>query len=511
MGKHLASLLALSLFCFAFSGCSLEPDSAKTSNLSGTIMGGEPETDFAPTTGLDSATLYIYVASPSFQTVYVYRALSPWAETTVTQNNFSDSYSSVSYGSFIASSVGWHSIDISDLVYGWINDSFPNYGLVLDQDISTFPQAIYFTRESMFKPYLDIAFPPTFSSPQNRFESDADAFVDGSNPNSTDGSSLAMMTGWADNNSAEYKSLIHFSLPVAQQTEPSGSIGGHIWFDSNSDGLQDPTEIGASRIVVKLRTCDAGYLDITETDINGNYLFDSLPYGDYRVFVDLPAGYTVSPNDLGINDSIDSDFDTLFAHTICYTVDSGNNSTDADCGLVEYVPTIDDGCTQKREYFKKRCGFNHEADIVSALLPIQLGSGDYAFNVDSIHTAYYLLKAHGSGSQWNGIVKLYGELLTAKLNIKRGASDSAISTQLMEIDTFLGSHDRSFWTKLEKKDKKKVKQWKKLLKKYNEGKIGPGSCSELDDSNDEKEDDHKDHEDDDKGHNKHHDDDDDAD
>ena len=480
MGKQLASLLILSIAVAFIGGCSLQQDSANNGSLSGTIIGGDPGINFAPTVDLDSAKLYIYVANPSFQTVQVYRALAPWAESTITYNSFGDGYDTKSFGSFVASSVGWHSVDITSLVHGWVNDSFPNYGLVLDQDLSIFPQAIYMTRESQFKPYLDISFTNALSDIQDVFESDADAFVDGSNPDNSDGTSLAMMTGWADYSGSEHKALLYFALPAMQPVQTYSSLSGQVWLDGDANGLHDPAELGLPGAVVTLKTCDTVFIETVETDIDGNYVYDSLVPGDYRVFIDLPSGYEITQYNIGLDENVDSDFDTIFGHSVCYTLDGLSDATDVDCGLVEVVThTNDEICTHGHSYFKNRLRRGPKDDILS-VLPIQLGVGDKSFEVDSPRAAYSLLKLHGSRDPWNGIVQLYRQLLTTKLNIALGADGSAISAQLAEIDTYLGSHDRSDWSELEKEEKQLVRGWKELLQSYNTGEIGPGSCDEED-------------------------------
>ena len=80
----------------------------------------------------------------------------------------------------------------------------------------------------------------------------------------------------------------------------AGSIGDYVWFDTNSDGVQDGTEAPIAGVDIKLLNADGtpvldelGNPLVATTDANGLYLFENLPSGDYIVMVDtatLPAG-----------------------------------------------------------------------------------------------------------------------------------------------------------------------------------------------------------------------------
>lgn len=110
----------------------------------------------------------------------------------------------------------------------------------------------------------------------------------------------------------------------------TGAIGDRVWIDVDGDGVQDAGEAGLGSVTVQLRTPgadgifgtldDAGFDGIigtaddnygldgalgggddpassiyatTTTDAAGNYVFDGLPAGVYRVFIPAtPTGYT---------------------------------------------------------------------------------------------------------------------------------------------------------------------------------------------------------------------------
>jgi len=102
--------------------------------------------------------------------------------------------------------------------------------------------------------------------------------------------------------------------------EDSNSIGSFVWDDLNADGLQDSNEPPITGAVVSLLVDSGGFflpaVDATNaaiadqtTGLTGEYRFDNLPVGNYRVRVTPPIGYlpslvqTVASNDDADGDS----------------------------------------------------------------------------------------------------------------------------------------------------------------------------------------------------------------
>ena len=82
-----------------------------------------------------------------------------------------------------------------------------------------------------------------------------------------------------------------------------GRIGNFVWHDINADGVQDGGEPGIGGVTVHLKV---GHDNIGGPDLltavttaGGAYLFTNLNPGDYTVLVDPPAGYSVSPTNVG--------------------------------------------------------------------------------------------------------------------------------------------------------------------------------------------------------------------
>jgi hypothetical protein len=78
----------------------------------------------------------------------------------------------------------------------------------------------------------------------------------------------------------------------------------------------------------------------------------------------------------------------------------------------------------------------------------------------------------------NGVNKLYAQLLTAKLNINKGADGSSVASTITSADAFLATHNSLDWKNLTKSQQQQVLGWVTTLDNYNNGLIGPGHCSQ---------------------------------
>jgi hypothetical protein len=118
----------------------------------------------------------------------------------------------------------------------------------------------------------------------------------------------------------------------------TNSIGDRVWLDKDIDGIQDADEIGVGGITVSLIDDATGnVLNTTMTDENGNYLFNALPNGSYKVrFTNLPFGYAISPQNtdaagiLGANNSDPIPGNGLTAPV---TLSGNTNVREVDAGI----------------------------------------------------------------------------------------------------------------------------------------------------------------------------------
>ncbi|WP_204287408.1 hypothetical protein [Microbispora amethystogenes] len=128
------------------------------------------------------------------------------------------------------------------------------------------------------------------------------------------------------------------------------------------------------------------------------------------------------------------------------------------------------GCTLTIGYWK-----NH-TQAMAPKLPIWLGtpSGQSSQKVTTTNEAVAILNFNGAAS--NGINKLRGQLLAAKLGIAGGADGSAVSGSIADADAFLATHAPSSWNSLSKAERNDVNLLATTLDNYNNGIIGPGHC-----------------------------------
>lgn len=75
----------------------------------------------------------------------------------------------------------------------------------------------------------------------------------------------------------------------------AGRIGRHVWLDNDHDGIRDPAEPPLAGAAVRLtgRGADGRPVSaVAVSDDRGEYLFDGLPAGTYRIRVTPPNGTT---------------------------------------------------------------------------------------------------------------------------------------------------------------------------------------------------------------------------
>lgn len=118
---------------------------------------------------------------------------------------------------------------------------------------------------------------------------------------------------------------------------PEG-IGDLVWNDLDQDGIQDAGEPGIPGVTVNLLDSSASFLESQATNATGHYFFDVFLGGSGGGFENfiieflLPAGFAFSPQDIGLDDALDSDADPTTGRTgligigdfeIDLTVDAG--------------------------------------------------------------------------------------------------------------------------------------------------------------------------------------------
>ncbi len=115
----------------------------------------------------------------------------------------------------------------------------------------------------------------------------------------------------------------------------TNSLGNFVWFDANSNGVQDVAENGVPGVMVTLYNNAGTAIAVTTTDAGGQYLFAGLANGNYSVgFSNYPAGFDLTLKS-AINDLTGSDADRVSGRTAIVTLNAGNrNDRSLDAGLI---------------------------------------------------------------------------------------------------------------------------------------------------------------------------------
>ena len=169
-------------------------------------------------------------------------------------------------------------------------------------------------------------------------------------------------------------------------------------------------------------------------------------------------------------------------NTASFVTDDTGGTGSSSAAVTAHVP-CQTGCTLTIGYWKTHAGFGPQADMVTRLLPLRLGTsgGAKSINVTTAGLAVQLLSFNGSNNVFaasNGINKLYAQLLGAKLSGAAGASLSAVASTVAAADAFLATHDSTSWSSLTNAQRATVNGWASSLDDYNNGLLGPAHCTQ---------------------------------
>ncbi|MFQ3633123.1 SdrD B-like domain-containing protein, partial [Roseiflexus sp.] len=115
----------------------------------------------------------------------------------------------------------------------------------------------------------------------------------------------------------------------------TASIGDRVWNDANANGIQDSGETGIGGIVVELYDSSGTLLMTTTTDLDGAYLFDSLPEGTYTVGIGATPGRNISQPGVGGDPEGDSDINRATRRSSPITLGYEEGRRDIDIGLYQ--------------------------------------------------------------------------------------------------------------------------------------------------------------------------------
>jgi hypothetical protein len=160
---------------------------------------------------IDSAMLFINVTETDSEQVTVHRVTDSWEEMTVTWNNFSGSYDPTVEGTFTPFSMGWYSVNLTGLVSNWLDEIYPNYGLLL-KETSPDTTQIYSSKEGNDSPYLIIWWTLNDLSGYDSTGAFADSYIQSDSGDINFGDAMELLTGWQD--TVETQTLIAFEIEL---------------------------------------------------------------------------------------------------------------------------------------------------------------------------------------------------------------------------------------------------------------------------------------------------------
>jgi uncharacterized repeat protein (TIGR01451 family) len=135
-----------------------------------------------------------------------------------------------------------------------------------------------------------------------------------------------------------------YVAPVACTVTPTAGLGDFVWSDTNKDGIQDAGEAPISGVVATLFINGVSSAT-TLTNASGLYSFTGLTPGSslsYSVGFTAPNGYTATGQNLGGDDTKDSDADLITGKTQAITLVAGEFNPTLDAGFVTALAGLGD-------------------------------------------------------------------------------------------------------------------------------------------------------------------------
>ena len=125
----------------------------------------------------------------------------------------------------------------------------------------------------------------------------------------------------------------------------SSIISGQAWEDINANGVRDVGEEGLPgiRVVNDCTRYGSYYTESTYTDAHGYYYFCGLYPDPYKIYINVPDWLLFAEQNVGDDDTIDSDVDSNTGASEIITINARENVHFVDAGLTNPVPVADAG------------------------------------------------------------------------------------------------------------------------------------------------------------------------
>jgi len=261
---------------------------------------------------INQALLTVWVDGADDSLVKVHRITADWGESSVTWSTFQGSFDPMVAASFVADD-GPVSTDVTDLVRGWVNSDYLNFGMLLEQ--SSDGMSHFHSSEAIdidLRPQLEIHYSTCsggsksvlIKRPGDLQDGVRDSFIKQQWITSNNGSSSLLMTGYHEG--FEKQSLVWFDIRIAPGTAlpaywkrhseawpvDSIEVGGFIY--PKADAIQImKTRPHGDMTIVMFKTLAAAKLNV----LAGND--DSCIAGEIQAaddwLVENPVGTKVRP------------------------------------------------------------------------------------------------------------------------------------------------------------------------------------------------------------------------
>jgi len=136
---------------------------------------------------------------------------------------------------------------------------------------------------------------------------------------------------------------------LAQDHIPYGNVAGHVWNDSNGNGLWEAGEGGMAGVGVNLIGQRGEKVAGLTSDANGAYFFDNVVPYFYAVEFSAPDGYRFTPARPGSETHTDSDIDPRTGRTQIFAIRSWQTVSSVDAGLFDELRRETEDATMVRD------------------------------------------------------------------------------------------------------------------------------------------------------------------
>jgi SdrD B-like domain/PKD domain len=134
---------------------------------------------------------------------------------------------------------------------------------------------------------------------------------------------LAILVNVVSGDTSVQRSILEFTLGS------QAKLGDLVWNDVNANGIQDAGEPGLSSVTVELYNATNVKVETVNTDSSGYYSFSNVTTANYSIRFILKSGYKFTKQNIGADDTKDSDANTTTGKTPPFTYTTNDMSWDA--------------------------------------------------------------------------------------------------------------------------------------------------------------------------------------